>query len=621
MLKPQELTEAITDYLQDIETEYAIMISGKWGCGKTYFWNKNIVPKLKEKGVKNIYISLYGVKTIDEIEQKILYELLNFSTNYKIKKSDTSSIIAEIPKYFDIILNKLDLGKSNFKPIADLFTGIASQLIFQQTLFANKDKYVICFDDLERLDPDLNIVKVLGYINQFVEHNSIKTVLICNEDEINSLEIYKKWKEKLVWYTYKISPSIEEIIDYFIKDYSEAIRNILVEHKKNIIDIKYKCNLENLRSLKICLNTCRLAFDKISQPIDFYDKLILLIFSLTIEIKEGVLRQEDLELLKRWIDEGYDFTSVYAKPKNDNEQAESSYLTKFLFKYYGDNLRSYTVTSKAIFDYIVTGYFNQDAFQQDINKINNNQITPQKLFLREFWELSNEKFTEVEQEYFEALKNCQIKSPSLLLRLCQRLFYFSDKRLILKSHEEISKLFKQSIANLAQNNLLDYEPLEDFAYNHVLKESDFLQENQYFQDVKQQVILSNKNKHPDTLRKDMDELVEILATDSDKFFSIAYKKYQHTQMPIFLYIDIFNFEKLIWKLSNSNLFKLRCFIANRYDSEYFNKWYLDEKPNLQKLKNLLDKHINEKNNNPQSLQCCLVAELRDEIDKVIKKIK
>jgi hypothetical protein len=177
MLKPQELTKAVTDYLQDNETEYAIMISGKWGCGKTYFWNKNIVPNLKEQGRKNIYISLYGVKTIDEIEQKILYKLLNFSTNYKLKKSDTSSIIAEIPKYIDNISNKLDLGKSNFKAIADLFTGIASQLIFQQALFANKNKNVICFDDLERLDPDLNIVKVLGYINQFVEQNSIA---FCN---------------------------------------------------------------------------------------------------------------------------------------------------------------------------------------------------------------------------------------------------------------------------------------------------------------------------------------------------------------------------------------------------------------------------------------------------------
>jgi predicted RNase H-related nuclease YkuK (DUF458 family) len=389
MLKPQELTKAVTDYLQDNETEYAIMINGKWGCGKTYFWNNNIVPELKEKGIKIIYISLYGVKTIDEIEQKILYKSLNLSTDYNIKKSDTSSIIAEIPKYIDSISKKFDLGKSNFKPIADLFTGIASQFIFQQTLFANKNKYVICFDDLERLDPDLNIVKVLGYINQFVEHHRIKTVLICNEDEINSSDIYKKWKEKLVWYTYKISPSIEEIIDYLIKDYSEATRNILLEHKKNIIDIKNKCNLENLRSLKVCLNTCRLAIEQLSQTIDFHDKLILLIFSLTIEIKEGVLRQDDLELLKRWIDEGYDFTYAYAESKNDTEQTESSYLTKFLLKYYGNNLKSGTVTSKAIFDYINTGYFNQDAFQQDICKINNEQITPQKLFLREFWELES----------------------------------------------------------------------------------------------------------------------------------------------------------------------------------------------------------------------------------------
>ena len=96
MLNPQELTEAVTDYLQDNETEYAIMINGKWGCGKTYFWNNSIVPKLKEKSIKNISVSLYGVKNIDEIEQKILYKLLNLSTNYNLKKLDTSSKFEKI---------------------------------------------------------------------------------------------------------------------------------------------------------------------------------------------------------------------------------------------------------------------------------------------------------------------------------------------------------------------------------------------------------------------------------------------------------------------------------------------------------------------------------------------
>lgn len=86
MLEPQELTEAIIYYLQDSETEYAIMISGKWGCGKTYFWKNNIVSKLKEIGKKHIYVSLYGIKTIDEIEQKILYGLINISDNYSIER-------------------------------------------------------------------------------------------------------------------------------------------------------------------------------------------------------------------------------------------------------------------------------------------------------------------------------------------------------------------------------------------------------------------------------------------------------------------------------------------------------------------------------------------------------
>ena len=67
----------------------------------------------------------------------------------------------------------------------------------------------------------------------------------------------------------KLAPSITEVIDYFIKDYSEDTRNILAEHKKNIVDIQNKCNLENLRTIKVCLDTCKLIVDKLNQDIDF----------------------------------------------------------------------------------------------------------------------------------------------------------------------------------------------------------------------------------------------------------------------------------------------------------------------------------------------------------------
>ncbi|MEL6987312.1 MAG: hypothetical protein AAGK97_05730 [Bacteroidota bacterium] len=393
------------------------------------------------------------------------------------------------------------------------------------------------------------------------------------------------------------------------------------DQKEFIIYVLKKSNTKNLRILKICLKTCRLAFEKLDYPITFYDELILLIFALTIETKKSRPDKTSLELLERWIDEGYDFTYAYGASRRhiEEEKQDSSYLTKFITKYY-DSIFNTQISSKAIFDYIITGYFNRDTFNQEILIINNKVKTPKSIFLEDFSQLSNEEFTKAAEEYFDELRNCKIQSPLLLLRLCKSLFYFSEKQLIPQSHQDISDIFQQSIGILNRQNLLNYEPLYIYAYNHVLSDPEWLKQNQYYLEIKRQIEEINDIKHPDTLRRSIDELINILEADPDKFFKFVYKNHKHTQETIFEYINVFKFKDVILQLSNSNLSSLTCFFKHRYNSECINKWYLNEKANLQKIKNLLDADINNMSDDTLSLQDYLVSELRDEIDNVIKSL-
>ena len=55
------------------------------------------------------------------------------------------------------------------------------------TFFYKLDNTVIFFDDLERCN--LNINLVLGYINQLVEHNHLKVVLIADENQVWKTEL------------------------------------------------------------------------------------------------------------------------------------------------------------------------------------------------------------------------------------------------------------------------------------------------------------------------------------------------------------------------------------------------------------------------------------------------
>lgn len=42
----EDLVESILDYVRADYTDYAIMINGEWGSGKTHFWNNKIRKKI-----------------------------------------------------------------------------------------------------------------------------------------------------------------------------------------------------------------------------------------------------------------------------------------------------------------------------------------------------------------------------------------------------------------------------------------------------------------------------------------------------------------------------------------------------------------------------------------------
>ena len=86
----EELIESICDYVRKPYTDYAVMLNGEWGSGKTYFWNNKLRSRLESikvngKNYKTIYMSLYGINSLEEISKKI-FIVMNPNLNKSIKK-------------------------------------------------------------------------------------------------------------------------------------------------------------------------------------------------------------------------------------------------------------------------------------------------------------------------------------------------------------------------------------------------------------------------------------------------------------------------------------------------------------------------------------------------------
>jgi septin family protein len=92
-------------YLESkVNPKFAVLLKGKWGCGKTWFVENFIKDKKKEKF---IYISVYGLSSFSEIEDQIFQKL------HPVLSSKSFSIAGKILKGVMKTAIKIDLDGDN----------------------------------------------------------------------------------------------------------------------------------------------------------------------------------------------------------------------------------------------------------------------------------------------------------------------------------------------------------------------------------------------------------------------------------------------------------------------------------------------------------------------------
>src|SRR5574344_1325140 len=86
-LNDGEIIEVVKEYIDNAIYNYAVMIDGEWGSGKTFFVKNNLVEAIEkyenEKVERNylytprkvLYISLYGISSTEEISNEIYISL------------------------------------------------------------------------------------------------------------------------------------------------------------------------------------------------------------------------------------------------------------------------------------------------------------------------------------------------------------------------------------------------------------------------------------------------------------------------------------------------------------------------------------------------------------------
>ena len=622
----EDLVESILDYIRADYTDYAIMINGEWGSGKTYFWNHKIRSKIESmelngKRYKTIYMSLYGISNLEEISKKIFIETTQLMDKNVKKYMDNNSQV-NIPEYA-----KTGLDMANFFGVTQ-----NGDKIDYKEFFSTDDK-VLCFDDLERANVD--VIDILGYINNFVEHDHIKTIIICNEKELSTklknsnLEMktfiatylldkegnlvkktdkpmveriqdtieyvfdkandYERIKEKLIGETFEYAPEFNYIINGILmryEKYPELIR-FLRENTNLIISTFNKSGTRNLRILKHALNDFKKIFDMVNKSYPNTNHRVMqtmLIFTIAIsfEIKAGKVTKD--KFINIASNEEYKAILVSSRVFMDNRQF---YIKEFDNNYYYNFKAEYRFF-KFIEIYVRTRIFNMKIFKENMEVIINTVDTDKlpgykRLLTEEYWKITDDQFDKIIEEVIEDVKNGRIK-PIEIVKLFAYFSYFIKKNLISYDIKTIKSVFINGL-NISSLNAT-YCP-------NVEEELDAISVKGVNQEMEEMLkYFGNVNE---ALKDKMyiekaEEVFKYIPMKMELFYDKFAK--ECIKVPIFKYYDVFQMFQRISCASNEDIVTIKEMLEER--ARKYTKEIEPEIKNIRKLKQVIDDYIDGK---------------------------
>ncbi len=565
----KHIIEYLDYYIKSENTNFAVLLKGSWGSGKTFFVKKMIdnwsTPNIENDefiALNPIYISLNGLSSKKEIIEKLKEKINPFlhSKGMKISKAIFKGFIKSTLKIdFDYDKDNENDGSLNlnFDPIS----------IFKEDNEKIKGNRIIIFDDIERCK--IEVDEVYGFINDFVEHSKCKIILVSDEDKIINNEEkketnypYSTFKEKIIGQTFEISPNIDEAIDYFVSQINSEINSQLVEYNSLIIKIFNTSDKKNLRVLQ------RALFD--------FERLVKL---LDKELKED---SEKYKLLVKSLLTYYlIFHLEFNTGNSDIENFQQLFLIeekKFDFQNYEEAIKSENlIHSTRLFSASnLVNYISKGNYEELVKEINNNLIYKpteekdwEKLW---YWKLIEDSdFVEllpiVEREFFEE-ENIHFTE---VLHIAGIYFNLIDNNLYSnKTKEDITKRAKHLISISK-----DLEKVNDM---HILLRGtwrkSYASENTIeFQNIVSYLKETLREKQKNNTKTFINSILYNLNDENIDNLYDSFKGYDYYSNDILERTSIFKdikpnkFSDIVFNLKNKGIFDLNGYFNYRYYPE------------------------------------------------------
>ncbi|MCH2072947.1 P-loop NTPase fold protein [Acinetobacter pittii] len=566
-----ESNKHIEDYLDYYfnddkkKLNYAIMINGAWGCGKTWFVNQYI-EKLKLENKKVVYISLNGIKGFEQLDGLIYSEL------YPIVNGKTSKFLT---KGIGTLLKgmKVDLTGFDF-----------------EKFYRIKDSVIIFIDDMERCK--INTEELFGHINNFVENLGIKTVIIADESQIKEEE-YLKIKEKLIDATFTYTEDTSVVIDSIVGGIVDSqLRSMLELNKEEIMDLFRLAGYKNLRSLKQSIYSFENFYDKdfFTRNNIFYKDVFFKTFKvyliLSLENKKGIFKNGILnfnpddsflqdEKLSVKIAAGY--RGINGKEASDFYNKYNLSISDMVFSQ--ENWTN--ILLNRIFEKeLINKELNEGYFRTEIEK-------PIWFKLMNFFDMTESEFDSLIDQAKYVLEQENFENWADIIHTFSMLVYFNKISIIeidldvLKTHalHSFDKVFPV-VDNLKSLREIEYKE-HSSGYGYFASGID------YFNDFLDEINTSYETKYNANLKEKADELVDIMKVDPTLFYHRINLTNNSDNLfydvPVLKEIEPTKFSEELCNLSKSDLSIILPALRKRYQLIMQDPIYPKEKDWLEKV--------------------------------------
>ncbi|EPE1589719.1 P-loop NTPase fold protein [Escherichia coli] len=549
-------------YLNTNTPEYAFMITGGWGAGKTHFiesfikeYNKNAIDN--QSGNKIIKISLFGFKTTSSIDEMI------FQSLHPLLGHRYTKLAGNILKGALKLGCKIDINGDS-KSDVDINASL-DKIKFSEIFSTNTDtgQIIIALDDLERTDIPLK--EILGYVNYLVEISKVKVILIANEKILHEKDkssedktkgVYSKFKEKVIGKTFQIKHNIDNVLDSFL---NESECEPLKRHRDVIKNIYIRSDDTNLRKIKQSI----LDFGYIANYIDeeqlkndeYSSLLIRVFFALSLEIKSGELSEDELRKNEPF------------KNKKTNSDGSNNVFYKYdisyrnlyvgdlwadiLFKGDASNLKSAT-------DELV--YFKRQK----------NNEHPLWFKLWNFSTLNEEQFISLTNQLVLEFDSLQEEEHQVYLHKLALIIYFSKNSLISKGIDEINNTVYEYIKTYKDGwAILDNRSNEDIVFGNNTGYSYYNDSDEDFRKLfnllrSERKSISDKLKHQAEIIRANEIFTYLSQGNKDELINILYTENQFE--PFFNKLNAEDLMKVLLQSSNHITSYFNHIIEERYTS-------------------------------------------------------